>query len=305
MTMKPASNTKDFISKALKVHDNLYSYDYVVYKKATEKIKIVCSKCNTIFLQQPNNHLSGQGCPKCKGTKRTIESLKVLTKHLAYVFDFSSYTNGKSLIPIYCSKHKNTEYRSVNHIRQRKTYCSKCLKEERENKRKSSEGKRFLQKALTVHGHKYDYSQVEYKTATSSVRIFCNACKSTFKQIPHNHVRGAGCPDCGKNCQGWSAERYRNRPTILYVLALGNSLYKVGITSRNVKKRYSGENTSYTIILQLSFKDGACAWKMEKQILRNFRQFSYKGPSALKRTGTREIITVDPSTYIQGLFNNG
>ena len=300
--MKTTATTEEFVSKAIKVHGTDYTYDKTVYKKAIEKVKITCNTCKNLFLQQPNNHLSGQGCPSCKGTQRTKESLGTLTRNLPYVFDFSEYTNGQSLIPVYCKRHNSTEYRRVSHIRSRKTYCTACTKEKNGSTRKNKQLGEFLRKSALVHGDAFDYSGVVYEKMTTPVRIACKVCNLVFKQVPHNHSRGAGCPECGKNSQGWSADRFKDKPTTLYVLDLGASRYKVGITSRSVEVRYRGENTPYKVTFQLVFKDGADAWYAEKQILQKFRQSSYKGPSVLKRTGNREIITDNPVNYIEGLF---
>ena len=58
------STTEDFIRKAKKVHGNKYTYDKVVYKIAHTKVIIGCKRHGD-FLQTPNRHLSGDGCPIC------------------------------------------------------------------------------------------------------------------------------------------------------------------------------------------------------------------------------------------------
>lgn len=62
------SNTTDFITKARKIHSNTYMYEKVEYNSAKEKITITC-KTHGDFKQAPNNHLDGQGCPKCGHSK--------------------------------------------------------------------------------------------------------------------------------------------------------------------------------------------------------------------------------------------
>lgn len=54
----------------------------------------------------------------------------------------------------------------------------------------------FIQEAELLHGDKYDYSQVEYKTSKDKVKINCKI-HGTFKQTPNNHLRGKGCKFCG------------------------------------------------------------------------------------------------------------
>lgn len=56
--------TEQFIFDAQKIHGNHYSYEKVNYINCMKKIIITC-KIHGDFLINPNNHLSGRGCPKC------------------------------------------------------------------------------------------------------------------------------------------------------------------------------------------------------------------------------------------------
>lgn len=54
----------------------------------------------------------------------------------------------------------------------------------------------FIKKAKKIHGDKYDYSKIEYKSAKEKVCIIC-AEHGEFEQIARNHLQGQGCPMCG------------------------------------------------------------------------------------------------------------
>lgn len=56
--------TKTFIQKANKIHKEEYDYSEVFYEGSHEKVNIICD-IHGSFSQKPNNHLNGQGCPKC------------------------------------------------------------------------------------------------------------------------------------------------------------------------------------------------------------------------------------------------
>jgi hypothetical protein len=60
-------------------HKDKYNYDKVIYKGAKQKIIITCKKHGD-FLQTPNDHLSGYGCPKCyvKTSKKEEELLNFI-----------------------------------------------------------------------------------------------------------------------------------------------------------------------------------------------------------------------------------
>ena len=54
----------------------------------------------------------------------------------------------------------------------------------------------FIQKAMRVHGDKYDYSKVsEYINNKEKVDIICKI-HGVFPQRPKDHLDGHGCPLC-------------------------------------------------------------------------------------------------------------
>lgn len=73
----------------------------------------------------------------------------------------------------------------------------------------------FIVDAQNVHGSKFDYSLVEYKTGKDKVAIICRIPgHGVFYQQPSNHLMGNGCPTCSNN-QRCSLEKFidkaRNR----------------------------------------------------------------------------------------------
>lgn len=53
----------------------------------------------------------------------------------------------------------------------------------------------FISKCINIHGHKYDYSIVNYKGSHIKVKIICNK-HGIFEQLPYNHILGKGCSMC-------------------------------------------------------------------------------------------------------------
>lgn len=68
VSYKMTKTTDQFIYEANLVHEGKYVYDQSKYVKGTEKIDILCNN-HGLFKQTPNNHIKGQGCPKCKNDK--------------------------------------------------------------------------------------------------------------------------------------------------------------------------------------------------------------------------------------------
>lgn len=64
----------------------------------------------------------------------------------------------------------------------------------------------FIEKALKIHGNKFDYSQVEYVNSKTKVCIVCNSVDEItgekhngFWQVPYSHLSGSSCPKCSKH----------------------------------------------------------------------------------------------------------
>lgn len=57
----------------------------------------------------------------------------------------------------------------------------------------------FIFKSKEVHGNdKYSYDEVLYQNNSTKVTIKCCKHKENFEQLPLNHLKGQGCPKCGR-----------------------------------------------------------------------------------------------------------
>ena len=54
----------------------------------------------------------------------------------------------------------------------------------------------FESRANTTHNHKYTYDNNTYTTTKIKTTIYCDI-HGKFKQTPHMHLMGQGCPQCG------------------------------------------------------------------------------------------------------------
>jgi len=73
---KNSSNTKEFIKKAKKIHNNFYDYSKTEYFRDRGKIDIICH-IHGVFTQVPRDHLSGHGCSDCAKIKQGNTSRRV------------------------------------------------------------------------------------------------------------------------------------------------------------------------------------------------------------------------------------
>lgn len=61
-----------FVLKAKEVHNNIYKYEHVIYTNSKKNVLITCPKHGD-FLQRPNHHLQGSGCPRCNMSKGEVK----------------------------------------------------------------------------------------------------------------------------------------------------------------------------------------------------------------------------------------
>lgn len=196
-------STSEFIKKANIVHDNTYDYSLVNYHNYCTKILIVC-KTHGEFLQIPQNHLKGAGCPQC-GLDKLRQPLLTVDKFLAkanikhnnkYEYDISeSNIHTKSYVNIKCPIHGMFKQLVNSHLNGRG--CIKCAHE-------SNLGNivDFIQKANLKHNNKYDYSDVQYIDHYTKVKIKC-PIHNEFWQKPLYHL-SRGCPHCSMAVVGQS-----------------------------------------------------------------------------------------------------
>lgn len=115
-----ASNTNNFIKKAIKIHNNKYDYSLVNYINGNTKIMIICS-IHGIFHQRPQNHLNGAGCSGCKesiGEKKITNFLGEHNIHFERQVSFKELIGDSNLLfyDFYLPDHKMMiEYDGIQH----------------------------------------------------------------------------------------------------------------------------------------------------------------------------------------------
>lgn len=294
-------NTESFILKATSIHNNKYVYDKVTWVSNKTKVTITCPKHGD-FEQSPNNHLSGYGCQECakqaRSTSQACSNKEFVEKAIeihgnAYTYDEVEYVNNKTKVGIKCPIHGKFYITPSNHVH--KTHpqgCNLCGRVIAKKKRTSSIEK-IVDKFISVHGDKYDYSKVNYTKFHSNVTIIC-PIHGKFVQTPAHHIGGTGCPGCAE--YGFNF----NKPAILYYLSINNGqAYKIGITNRSIEERfYISDLQQITTLLTIPFTLGKDAYKAEQKILSNYKQYKYNGEPLLS-SGNTELFAIDIKEHIK------
>ncbi len=156
--------TQVFIFKAKEVHGGKYDYSLTKFTHSKDNLIVICPQ-HGAFEQNPGNHLMGSGCAKCSNVASSrnifisVDSIGSCLKHGKY-----SISNG----------------------------CLDCFQEDHDLRISN-----FVNKAQEVHGIKYDYSKVFFETNRDKVSITCSI-HGEFTQRLTDHIKGQGCPDCGR-----------------------------------------------------------------------------------------------------------
>ena len=109
-----------------------------------------------------------------------------------YDYSLVEYINSKTKIKIICPIHGVFEQTPAKHLMGRG--CQKCGGSEKLTK------ELFIQKAIEIHGDKYDYSDIIYINNLTKIKIFCKKCQEYFYQSPNGHItKKYGCPKCSGN----------------------------------------------------------------------------------------------------------
>ena len=296
-----------FIFDAKNIHGEKFDYSLVNYVNAHTKIKIICPT-HGVFEQTPNNHLSGNGCPKCKGDKQRIlkQSNKVefVTKADKihgenYDYSLVEYIKSSIKVKIICPTHGEFEQIPYSHLSGKG--CPKC-KGDKSRILNQSNTEEFLTKANLIHGAKFDYSLVDYKNARIKVKIIC-PIHGVFEQTPNNHLSRRGCPKCKGdkqrilNTQKW-CENYDTGT--LYLLRCFNDIeefLKIGVTSRNINERYSNKILmpyDYEILYEFN-GDSIIVSDLEQYIKSNF---IYYKPNIYFGGATTETLHISQQNLI-------
>ncbi|MCK9417576.1 hypothetical protein M0Q97_13120 [Candidatus Dojkabacteria bacterium] len=201
-----------FILKSILKHGNKYNYSEIPENiNRLDRVTIICPEHGE-FQQIAKNHYSGRGCQKCSGNKKySNESFIEKSKFIhnsKYDYSLVNYINNRTKIKIICPLHGVFEQVPVSHIR---GYgcpsCANC---------KKSNNIEFKEKAILLHGVKYDYSHINYINAKTKIKIICPV-HGSFEQTPNKHLLGEGCPNC-KNSKGENhIRRYFIKNKIKYI----------------------------------------------------------------------------------------
>ena len=146
---------EEFIKEAKSIHGDTYDYSKINYVGSVHKICITCFKHGD-FLQLPNNHLQGQGCPECLRISRRYNKediIKQFSDKHNNKYDYSKveYTNLKTKVEIICPKHGSFFQRPEDHLNGQG--CPEC------SKFRTSKGENLIKQILEKRNIKFIHNK--------------------------------------------------------------------------------------------------------------------------------------------------
>lgn len=186
--------TEECLGRFKEVHEDRYDYSQVVYHTCDSMVVIGC-RAHGDFEVSPYAHWNGVGCPICSGYKKSQNDFIHAAKQIhGEQYDYSkvNYVSSHIKVSIGCPLHG--EFRQVPSSHESGVGCPKCGQIKKGKSRRNSNAD-FVENARRVHGEKYDYSNVDYKTQFDRICIICPT-HGEFVQLPKYHLKGAGCAKC-------------------------------------------------------------------------------------------------------------
>jgi hypothetical protein len=196
---RPKLTTAQWVEAATTTHGRLYDYSAAVFLGYGKPITIGCPTHGS-FSQGEHNHRNGAGCPKC-GTASRVEKRRMTFAQFElrasqlhegfYTYTPAEISGNQTKVIITCPVHGEFSQRVDVHLRGQG--CKQCGYQR--NGHQSQLGmSEFLRRAVEAHGDTYEYIS-GLSGMHRNVSIKCRK-HGVFRQTPHAHLRGAGCPRC-------------------------------------------------------------------------------------------------------------
>ncbi len=195
---------EQFIERFKAVHGDRYGLGKAVYVTGHKKVIIQCAEHGD-FEATPTDLTSGKGCKKC-GNKRSGQTRRISKEELIergtalhsgrYTYNNADCTSQNPKVSITCTECNNDfMMKPEAHLGTHKQGCRVCAS------RKNGLSKRmtreeFIEKATTLYGSKYDYSDIDYKGRELPIKLFCNVHNGYYDTTPKSHLSGRFCSQC-------------------------------------------------------------------------------------------------------------
>lgn len=240
-----------FYVLAKEIHGEKYDYSLVNFKITNDYISIICKE-HGIFEQTVAAHIYAKnGCPKCanyEGGRKNAMALEEFIRRAIEIhgdkYDYSlvEYINSETKVKIICPIHGVFEQTPSSHINNGYG-CNACGYISSFEKLTNTK-EIFVENAIIIHGDKFIYDDVDYKTNKVPVWVICKK-HGKFRVRPDNHLAGAGCPVCNESKGENKVASFLDKLGIFYIREYKIEGYKYRydfyIPNLNILIEYDGQ----------------------------------------------------------------
>lgn len=249
-----------------------------------KKAKFSCTICGNEWETFVDSVLrNNSNCKICSKTLLTTEEInnRILPRNFKLLGEYTTYKEKQNFCCLTCGFIWKTHVNIINSKRACKV-CSGFIYST------ESVNKILKRKNMTLVG---DYFGINDKHRFRHLECGHEWESSAYFSLHSD----SSCPKCAK--YGFNKEN----SAFLYYIKINrknkNPVFKIGITNREVTKRFSKkELNSIEILKQKFFEIGNDAFITEQKIINEFSEFKYKGKKLLS-TGNSEIFNIDISSF--------
>lgn len=197
-----------FIFDARTIHGDKYDYSESVYVDNKTPLAIICNR-HGLFMQTPQSHLKGCGCPKCADEKTgdrcrmTLEEFLLRAKEThGDKYDYSlvtkdTFVDAHTDIEIICQKHGKYKQTPSEHLGGYGCYW--CGKESMAQKQALTRDD-VVRRCNEIFDNKYDYSLfTEYHSKKDIIQVICPKHGAWAVSVNNHLYRQSGCPSCKRS----------------------------------------------------------------------------------------------------------
>lgn len=233
-----------------------------------------------------------------------------------YDYTKTEYKLNNKKVYIICPNHGLFKQQPMHHLAGHG--CIKCGNKSSSKMRMVGK-EEFIKRAINMHGNKYGYDKVDYKGWNSKVYIYCKKHNEYFKQTPHNHQRGAGCPECRNTLCGWTKRKWFKsaKESIyfdsfkIYIIKMvdknGFEFFKIGRTYTTIKRRFRDMEFKYDIIKTFSVSGCKKSYSdsiFNLEILLHKMNIKYTYDPIISFDGQKECYSNIKNLDIESIYND-
>lgn len=202
---KRSKTHEEFVDQVLsKFGDEFVFLDK--YQRWDIKIKVIRKSCGHKHDVQPNNLLSGNGCPECNFTRRRKSHEKFVREVYELIGDeytvVGKYTHSNTKVELLHNTCNRTFQVLSGSFVSSGSRCPHC---KFDKKRKTQS--QFVKDVFGLTGDEYTVLG-QYVNATTDIEVTHNLCNKTFMTTPSKFLKGTRCIYCSSTAKK-TTEKYK------------------------------------------------------------------------------------------------